>query len=290
MTGMTQVELVQLVLDRHGPILSHSIDYGDKDMLLVDGWRQVQAIERTIARWAPQVGGLDIDNYTPSEYSTDGIDTLFDEMGFTDEYGVCSRCSGILRTTHDSYSWQLYGWRSDARGLVCGDCLKAHPDIAAEYVSSMIYVPGQDGVKLIRPDLVDLDTAGWVCIDNDTAGSDPRGQYSQWRFENSLHPGDNDDPRGVGDFLVCAGIPCLFSGSVAQFGVSFWVWVPLSRLSDAVTGLRLLLDSGLHKMDHDPGTEIGKVLRGESSDHYTLETRTITQEQFLSGDWQQEGK
>ncbi len=191
------------------------------------------------------------------------------EFGFSDEWDTCSKCLGVIRTSPDSYGWQPDYHRSDYDGLVCSECLD--PD---DYLKDH-----KNRNALVNTYLVDPDDHGYTLIED-------------VRFEAGLHRGQNADPNAIVELLNSYDYDVIFTGSVGQFDVNFNVWVKANDDREAEHGaevndayVRHILETGATRLPYDPGTELGKVLRGESSDHYVLETRTITAEEFVSGSY-----
>lgn len=210
-----------------------------------------------------------LDDAASSPYQLpDGLCDLSDvvEYGFSDEWSTCDRCNALIRTAPDCYGWQPDYAEFEWGERVCKDCLSKDDDMQRDYIEQH-----RNARRLLNRDLVDIAETkfGWDMVDVD--------------YENGWYPGQNDDPRIVLKLLNAADIDCIFTGSVGQFDVNFNVWVPTDRLDEAES----ILKCTPAKLPYDPGTEMGKALRGESSVYQRVE-QTITPEQFVDGSWAKE--
>jgi hypothetical protein len=165
-----------------------------------------------------------------------------------DEFMLCDDCHKAVRTTADSYGWKRSYFEND-NGIQCINCVKDDP---SEYLASL----EGDSRRAETMDL-DLTDHGYVL-----AGKD---------YEHGWHPGQNDSPEVVAKSLRARGIDrFLFKiDDVGQFDLKFSVYVHEDE-KDLLT--EAPVDSAL---SYDPGTEMGKALRGEPSKHYTMTTRTL---------------
>lgn len=126
------------------------------------------------------------------------------EWGFSDEYSTCSDCYKAVRTSPDSYSWQMRGY-IDEDGIHCRECTKDDPDLYLEHC--------MNSNSLLNEDLIDLVEEGWTDL--------------ELRMENGFHRGQNDDPRLILEVRerLFPFIDIVFTGSVGQFDIAFTAWV-----------------------------------------------------------------
>ena len=133
------------------------------------------------------------------------------ELLWEDEWDSCENCGGLIRNTHDSYSWKLYGLRHDCGGITCGDCLKK--DLPA-------YFKLLEG-KSTKAVMLDVDPTqhGYVLVNK----SDRYGD----RFQNGWHPGQTDSPDTMSKALRLTGISRFLwrVPSVGQFDVDFVLYL-----------------------------------------------------------------
>lgn len=192
-------------------------------------------------------------------YDTDSV--LNEGWGFSDEYDTCTECGTAIRTKPDSYGWQLEAWKT-GYNYICAACVNEH--YADEYLEDYV-----NKNKLFNTDLVSLSENGWVQVDID--------------FENGWHRGQNADPNAILEFLGEYDIDVVFTGSIGQFDIRFWVWVREGL--DQIAHDILLSERDRTRLPYDPGTEMAKVLRGEHSDHYHAETKEVSVEDFIEGNF-----
>lgn len=187
---------------------------------------------------------------------------IAEKAGYTvewsDEWTTCDECYGAVRTQADSYSWKRSYWQTECGDIVCANCLDP-----VEYLETLEGCPT-------------------ICNTFDHVNPADHG-YTLIReqLEYGWHPGQNDSPAIVAKSLRDRGIErFLFSlDSVGQFDASFSVYVHDSEAE-------LLIGADVEsKLPYSPGEEMARVLRGEKSAHYVLETRTLTPEEFVRGDW-----
>lgn len=183
----------------------------------------------------------------------DNLWSLGDHYGFDDEWSLCYECGALVRTSPDSYGWQLDGELVDGEGYRCANCVREKP---YEYIDAHV-----NQNKLLNKYLVDPLEVGWTELDAD--------------FEHGLHHGQNDDPRAVIKVLNAENIDCLFTGQPSQFYVEFTVWV---RDADAERAQDILEDAiaaRKTKLPYDPGDEFARALRGEKSEHVAVTSATL---------------
>lgn len=198
---------------------------------------------------------------TPYYTTPEGLYELGDilEWGFGDEYAACGVCGNAMRTSPDSYAWQLMGDYTDYDGYVCENCVDPE-----EYIGARI---NRD--RLVNKWLVDPEEHGWVRLGLD--------------YEAGFHHGQNDDPKGIVRTLNKGGVDeVIFTGSVGQFDVAFNVWV---REEQAELAHNILSGAAPDetKLPYDIADEMSKVLRGQHSDYYRVESYLITPEDFVAG-------
>ena len=127
---------------------------------------------------------------------------LLEQYGFEceweDEWTQCGGCGKALRTSPDSYSWQPSYFEIDGE-LTCIECT----DIEA-YLETL-----EDNPRRAVNDHIDPADYGYVKLEGD--------------FENSFHPGQNDNPREIFKRLQAAGHKRLLFNisSVGQFDIRF---------------------------------------------------------------------
>lgn len=185
------------------------------------------------------------------------------EIEWSDEWTTCTGCNKAVRTSPDSYGWTRSYWDTDDGDTLCRECVLADPE---SYLESL-----EGDARKAETIGVDLDAHGYRKLNTDS-------------YENGWHPGQNDSPEVVAKSLKARGVErFLFKiDDVGQFDVRFSVYVHEDEQP-------LLADTEPEsKLPYDPGTEMGKALRGEHSDHYTMTTRTLTPEEFISGSWTKE--
>lgn len=187
------------------------------------------------------------------------------EFGFNDEYDTCKRCSALIRTSPDSYSWQPDFHFFEGEGNICHDCIRGNDELEAWYVEDHTNTNRLINLYVVDP----TDKLGWV-------------ELEELDYENGLHPGQRDDPEAIIEALNEHGIDCIFRGWVGQFDVNWRVIVPESKESQAIE----ILEGSNTKLPYDPGTEMGKALRGEGSDHVKVRKLEIrNNEVAIDEDW-----
>lgn len=183
------------------------------------------------------------------------------ECEWSDEWAMCDGCQKAVRTSANSYGWTASYWMGpDDCTILCHECVTDDPSDYLEFLR------GNDRAALTIN--IDLSDHGYV-------------KQNDRSYENGWHPGQNDSPEVIGKSLRDRGVDdYIFTiDSVGQFDLNFSVWVHEEQT-------HLLEDATIKsELPYDPGTEMAKVLRGEHSDHYRMTTRTLTPEEFVSGDW-----
>jgi len=150
-------------------------------------------------------------------YSIDDIMEISDGnrdnvyLGFTDEYTLCDKCCGIIRTSPDSYHWVPNyvdtGWE-----YICEECVKSDPEILFDSVMNKL--------KSLPDVGIDIEEHGWVKVNDDS-------------LQNGMHEGMADDPEEVLDAMQENGINIIFDVHPSQFYVEFDVYVKEENLDKA---------------------------------------------------------
>ena len=252
------------------PAVFWSSDYNEP-MIVVDNWAEHDRIERIIKGMASDGMRCPVlewrDPHNPDHVESFEAGRV--ELGFSDEYRHCDICfSYIVRTSPDSYSWQLSGYNFEDGKLACSDCMDNDEDLKMDLLQEHV-----NANKLLNDSIIDPSVNGWSML------QDPVYPGDNWRFANGMHPGQSDSPALQIEVLNAAGIDCLFTGFVQQFDVHWYVWVQDGFEAVAVR----VLQSSYHGLGYDPAAEMAKVLKGGRSDHYTMTTRTISPDEFVKG-------
>lgn len=188
-------------------------------------------------------------------------------LEWSDEWTTCNQCGKAVRTSANSYSWMRSYFEDDLDGeIVCIECVEKDPE---NYLISL------EGESRKAETLgIDLEAHGYRKVNHES-------------YEHGWHPGQNDSPEVIAKSLQARGIGrFIFKlDSVGQFDAAFSVYVHEDERE-------LLHDTAQveSKLPYDPGTEMGKALRGEHSDYYQMTTRTLTPEEFLDGSWARDKK
>jgi len=174
------------------------------------------------------------------------------DWGFSDEYSTCDGCYTVLRISPDSYSWtpEFVTYNCERYCFECAD----EEDILEEYKNANKALPSPFQNSLEE---IDID------------------------FENGWHYGQNADPSAIIKLLNEKNIDVWFDVSPSQFYVSFKALVKPEDLKLATK----ILEGGETDLPYDQATELGKALNGGGSEHITVTKRTLTPEEFISGDW-----
>lgn len=182
---------------------------------------------------------------------------VYGEYGFSDEYSRCSECGKFIKTSPDSYSWT--------------------PD----------FIQTEDGY--VHVDCFDLDDALDTCknqernlpieIQERAIDEGLLVELSDIEYENGMHPGMNDDPKIILRTMRKAKIDIWFNVEPSQFYVDFTILV---KPEDEEKARKILEHLDVYQ-GYDTAEEMSKALRGEHSDHYHVETYTISPEDFING-------
>jgi hypothetical protein len=188
------------------------------------------------------------------------LEKLGFELDWSDEVEECENCYKLVSTSPSHYGW-LPKYTVLEGGTTCLHCLEENKE---EYLEE---IEGDHSKAMMFN--WDLEELGYTKYDRD--------------FENGWYGGQNDSPEVVAESLRKLGINRFVFEitDVGQFDIDFCVWIHNSEYN------KELLDAKGVKSElpYDPATEIGKALRGEKSDYYKTETRTLTPEEFVKGDW-----
>jgi hypothetical protein len=165
---------------------------------------------------------------------------------WSDEWSVCDDCGKAVRTSPNSYGWRRSYFDSED-GFLCVECVRDDP---SAYLESLEGNPR-------AAETLDIPLDDYV-----QAGTN---------YEHGWHQGQNDSPDVIATSLRARGITrFLFKlDDVGQFDCRFSVYVHQDEKD-------LLTDAPVESaLPYDPGTELGKALRGEHSDVYHMETKLI---------------
>lgn len=185
-------------------------------------------------------------------------DELVGQWGFSDEYDTCSACGKVIQTGPDSYSWTPDWIDTPWDSRIHVDCVDL--DVVLEMY--------RNKAKKALPDVFADRLLAWdrlVKLDHD--------------FENGFHQGMNDDPKKIRDFFKQHDIDIWFTYQSSQFYTTFQVLVQPEdeeRAND-------LIDNVDAYQGYDNATELGKALKGEHSDHFTVTTYEVSPEDFVAG-------
>lgn len=168
---------------------------------------------------------------------------------WSDEWAQCDNCAKAIRTSPDSYGWRRSYFDSED-GIQCIECVREDPSGYLEHL--------EGHPRRAETMDLDLDELGYVKVGEN--------------YEHGWHQGQNDSPDVVATSLKARGIHrFIFKiDDVGQFDVRFSVYIHEDERA-------LLHDRGQIEsaLPYDPGTELGKALRGEPSDVYVMETKQV---------------
>jgi len=200
----------------------------------------------------------------------DMMNEIVGELVFYDEYTACGKCGQIIRTSPDCYEWQP-DFVDTEDGIVHVDCVTV--DDALEAYSRK--------------------RAGLPPAILSRAISEGRVFEIDHTWENGMHPGMNDDPEKISDFLLHHGITQWWWDVMpSQFYVEFKLvltvddTIALSELYHPETGedisdrdasekVEIILASLDVYQGYDTAAEMSKALKGIHSDHITVTKRTL---------------
>lgn len=191
------------------------------------------------------------------------LSDLAEKAGYTvewsDQWTTCNDCGKAVRTEADSYGWKR-SYAEIEGDILCHLCVKEDPSA---------YLESLEG-DARRGDTMDLplEDHGYHKVNTES-------------YQHGWHPGQNDSPEVVAKSLTERGISrFLFRiDDVEQFTLHFSVYVHEDELA-------LLAHAPVKsELPYDPGTEIGKALRGEPTPHYEMKITKLTPEEFVSGVW-----
>lgn len=154
--------------------------YGNDDSVVVFGnWnpkrfaREDDASLSKVESLAPRLG--------------DALEKIGVDIEWFDEWATCSECYRALRTEPDSYGWTMFGAVMNDCEIVCADCMCANPE---SYLSDWVNNPRKTITWLSISELEELGFVKWEA-------NDPHD------YENSFHPGQNDDPTAIMREITC---------------------------------------------------------------------------------------
>jgi len=215
-----------------GPYSIETAEYEDKPFIIVGSWEALSMLNDAIntavcpeawAEWKPVyeerggtggpfsglrigregAGGEEISPYLiPDDLLA--LEELA-EIGFSDEYTLCSECRNVIRTQPDCYGWRPDFWLDDS-GYLCGDCVRK--DFAEDYIAERVQ-KALEG-KAVGCYLLDPSEYGFVQV---AAG-----------LENGMSPGQADDPRKVAQWGADNDLDVLFVVRPSQFSQAFDMW------------------------------------------------------------------
>jgi hypothetical protein len=186
-----------------------------------------------------------IDNTMPR------IGAILEKLGavleWEDEWEICEECHKLVRTQPDSYSWKRSYWLDDC-DLHCHECIRDDPE---EYLEHL-----EGNPKTANTLDLDLEEHEYRKVDAD--------------FENGLCGGQCDDPKIIAEGLRKLGVErFIFEiDGVAQFGLSFSVWVHESEWNKTISWLD---PAKIESKGDDPAVAMQTALRDASTKLATLD-------------------
>jgi hypothetical protein len=202
---------------------------------------------------------------------------------WSDEWDMCSDCRRAVRKSGDSYHWEPYFYVTEYGDTICLDCGRDNPE---EYVGTFL---GNESSAMTNVD------DEWIEILEDLGFE----RLNEDEYERGFHPGQNDDPRAIAKSLRSNGVDrFLFAiDSVGQFDTRFSVWVDREQMAVAKASLEASGTQG----EVSPSEALRKGLQAASVLHAqhegggvnfitinedgTANSRTLTPEEFVSGEW-----
>ena len=152
---------------------------------------------------------------------SDVLAALDVKLEWSDEWGACYECGGLVRTKPDSYSWKQ-SYYEDENGFLCHNC-------APKYAEDILKELEGKEEHCLTLSTIDPEKFGYVKLLDD--------------LEHGWHPGQDADPKviarnlreqGVGRFLFVLD-------STGQFDLSFSTWVHESEV-DKLKGKEIKTD------------------------------------------------
>lgn len=197
------------------------------------------------------------------------------EIEWSDEWVACDWCGKLVRTKPSSYSWQQSYWQHPL-GIYCHECVRNDP---SEYLR---YLEGREtSAETLN---IDLEEHGYI--------------LAQDNYEHGFHPGQEADPKLIGEALRQQGITRFIFrlDSTGQFDCSFSVYVHRDEIvkldrekfessqtdgPSVADGLRRALADASRKMDAMPDASIKIASCDVSSGTATV--KTLTPQEFVEG-------
>lgn len=239
-------------------------DYGSF-IYIVDDWTEFRRVEATIKAFPESAVAIDGSIVDYGNWPDDVI-------GFSDEWSVCPNCSAYaFRHSPDSYSWAPCYLEFPDGDQFCPQCWEDDKSLIEDHIAAWLEHSRREGsITLIRQ--YDPAEYGWTQLDE--------------KYQNGLYGGQNDDPKLIIELFQQQDPPIdvLFTGYTGQFDITFFAWVRDSEVERALFAL-----AKYHGLPFDPATEMSKALRGEHSDYYHVESRMVSADEFISGDWLKDG-
>jgi uncharacterized protein with PIN domain len=197
------------------------------------------------------------------------------EIEWEDEWSTCDECCRLVRTSADSYSWKA-SYAYDDGGITCHDCIDPE-----DHLRSLEGNPGNANTI----DSIDPSEHGYVRLDYD--------------YEAGFHPGQDADPKRIGEALEKQGITrYLFQiDDQRQFDTTFSVYVhedevelldQTKLIPSAVNGpsRSAALERGLQEVSRqmkETPRDGGGIMYSKVNADGTAETRVVSPEEFIRG-------
>lgn len=110
------------------------------------------------------------------------LERLGVECEWLDEWEICVHCQKIVRVSPDSYAWKPFYHRFNDGDLLCGNCI-----LDDDFIQDAIdeFVNNSDRCLAFCDD-DKLEELGWR-------------RYNSEKYENGLHPGQEDDPKKIAE-------------------------------------------------------------------------------------------
>ena len=119
------------------------------------------------------------DNDTP-ERLFKALERIGVECEWSDEWGRCSHCQRIIRTSGDSYMWKPHYVLFEDGDYLCLDCAM-DPDFVEDVLE--LFVNHSNRIVTVYDEEF-LTERGWV-------------RYNEHPYERGMHPGMNADPTAI---------------------------------------------------------------------------------------------
>lgn len=120
------------------------------------------------------------------------------ECRFDDEIDICEHCLKVVETVPSSWDW-LPGFVRwiDYPSPICRECFENDEKIAEEIIEEYqedASNPINSPHALLEWTTPVLKEKGWICLEYDE-------MMACKRFETGFHPGQDDDPQKVSDWM-----------------------------------------------------------------------------------------